>query len=62
MSGIFLVLAGIFTVALAYSNTDWYFETSKAKLWSTIFGGRENARVALIVVGGLLAFAGFFVR
>ncbi|MCB9452211.1 MAG: hypothetical protein H6672_12280 [Anaerolineaceae bacterium] len=60
--GIILILVGIFTAGMAYSNADWYFSSGKAKLWVSVLGGRENARIALMVIGVIIIIAGLFYR
>ena len=56
---IVLILAGLFTAGMCVANPDWYFNTSKARLWTSIFG-REGARWALGILGVILTIAGFF--
>ena len=57
MPGILLVIAGIFSIIGAVQNWDWFFNSTRARLFVGLFG-REGARLAYAIIGALLMVFG----
>ena len=57
--GILLGLAGLYTLAGAIGNRDWFMESRKASRWVKLIG-RNNARVFYIILGIFLIILGLF--
>ena len=55
--GILLGLAGLYTLAGAITNWDWFMESRKASRWVKLIG-RNNARIFYIILGTLLFILG----
>ncbi len=53
---IILIGAGIFMLAGAARDSDWYMTRRRVETMSSVLGGRPRARVVYVVVGlGLIA-------
>ena len=50
-TGIVFILVGIFSLAGAGFNWDWFMEHRKARFFTKILGGRERARIFYLVLG-----------
>ena len=50
-SEIVLILIGIFGIAGAGFNWDWFMESRKARFITKMFGGRTGARIFYLVIG-----------
>lgn len=57
LTGILIALAGLFSLAGAYFNWDWYMNNSRARLLVR-FIGRRGARVFYAALGLALVVAG----
>lgn len=59
-----LILAGIFSLAGAGLDKDWFMESRKAYFMTRLLGSRARARILYLILGsgliitGLLALAG----
>jgi Immunity protein 17 len=54
---IFLVAAGVFSIASSYFNWDWYYNNHRARLIVAIFG-RTGARIVYAILGVVLIVFG----
>lgn len=54
---LFACAAGIFTIAAAIFDWDWFFKNNKAKFFVDALG-RNGARVFYGVLGGVILFLG----
>ena len=57
---IFTVGAGLFSIAGAVFNWDWFMENSRARFFVQVFG-RDGARVFYVTLGLFLIIMGIFV-
>ena len=57
--GILLAVAGLYTLAGAIGNWDWFMESRKANRWVKLIG-RNNARIFYIILGTFLILLGLF--
>jgi hypothetical protein len=56
---IFAIGAGLFSIAGAVFNWDWFMNNSRARLFVNIFG-RDGARVFYVILGIIIIALGFF--
>ena len=55
---LFAYAAGVFTIAAAILDWDWFFKNHKARFFVDALG-RNGARVFYVVLGAVLLFLGF---
>ena len=58
--GLFLAAAGLFSIAGAVMNWNWFMLNRRARLFVTLFG-RGGARVAYVIIGLVLIGMGVLV-
>ena len=59
-AGIFIILAGLFAIAGAFFNWDWFMDNRKARVFVKLLG-RGGTRIFYMILGAGLAVLGVLI-